>query len=152
MRHSTAVIAQARRSIRGAIQTTTSSAQARPERGIWPRREAVAKRNIFVAATAAAWLIAYAAPVAAQAPALLPNPQIKIDYLQPKNISTASDPTQYNRYMTIYAWLGCGGRSTRYRNFSHRCGCLAKSRFKLTPAVPSDARTYPEARSRSARS
>ncbi len=105
MRHSTAVIAQARRSIRGAIPATTSSAQARSERGIWPRREAVAKRSIFVAATAAAWLIAYAAPVAAQAPALLPKPQIKIDYLQPKNISTASDPTQYNRYMTIYAWL-----------------------------------------------
>src|SRR5208282_6181002 len=53
----------------------------------------------------ATWLIAQAMPVPAQAPALQPNPQIQVDYIQPKNSSPASDPTQYNRYMATYEWL-----------------------------------------------
>ena len=51
------------------------------------------------------WLVAQAAPVAAQTATLQPNPQIHVEYLPPKNNSTAADPTQYNRYMTTYEWL-----------------------------------------------
>ncbi len=53
----------------------------------------------------AIWFVAQAVPVAAQTPTLQPNPQIQVDYVQPKNSSPASDPTQYNRYMTTYEWL-----------------------------------------------
>jgi Putative metallopeptidase len=53
----------------------------------------------------AIWFVAQAVPAAAQTPTLQPNPQIQVDYVQPKNSSPASDPTQYNRYMTTYEWL-----------------------------------------------
>ena len=53
----------------------------------------------------AIWFVAQAVPVAAQTPTLQPNPQIQVDYVQPKNSSPTSDPTQYNRYMTTYEWL-----------------------------------------------
>ena len=53
----------------------------------------------------AIWFVVQAVPVAAQTPTLQPNPQIQVDYVQPKNSSPTSDPTQYNRYMTTYEWL-----------------------------------------------
>ncbi len=53
----------------------------------------------------AIWLVAQAVPVAAQTPTVQPNPQIQVDYVQPKDTSPASDPTQYKRYMATYEWL-----------------------------------------------
>ena len=42
---------------------------------------------------------------AAPAPVLQPNPQIQVEYIQPKYNSAAADPKQYNEFTTIYAWL-----------------------------------------------
>ena len=64
----------------------------------------------------AIWFVVQAVPVAAQTPTLQPNPQIQVDYVQPKNSSPTSDPTQYNRYMTTYEWLRvteAAGRDTK---------------------------------------
>jgi len=58
-------------------------------------------RNIFAAA---AIVVSLAAPALAQTPALQPNPQIQVDYIQPKP-NPAADPNQFTDFTTIYAWL-----------------------------------------------
>jgi Putative metallopeptidase len=63
------------------------------------------KRSV-VTALAAGLLPAFqAAPTLAQAPILQPNPQIQVEYLQPKYNSAVTDKNQYNEFTTIYAWL-----------------------------------------------
>ena len=51
------------------------------------------------------WPAFAAETAAAPAPVLQPNPQIQVEYIQPKYNSAAADPKQYNEFTTIYAWL-----------------------------------------------
>jgi hypothetical protein len=61
--------------------------------------------GIFVAAAAAVWPVMAAEPAVAQAPALPANPQIQVDYVQPKYNSAAADKNQYTEFTAIYEWL-----------------------------------------------
>jgi hypothetical protein len=51
------------------------------------------------------WPAFDATTATAQAPVLQPNPQIQVEYIQPKYNSAAADANQYNEFTTIYAWL-----------------------------------------------
>jgi hypothetical protein len=65
----------------------------------------VTKRSICVAAPAVVWWVMQALPAPAQAPVPPTNPQIQVDYIQPKNNSTAANPNQFAEFTAIYAWL-----------------------------------------------
>jgi hypothetical protein len=58
----------------------------------------VMNRSIFVAASGVVFWVMLALPAPAQAPVLPANPQIQVDYIQPKNNSTGE-------FAAIYAWL-----------------------------------------------
>ncbi len=62
------------------------------------------KRSIAGALVVGLWLALQAAPALAQAPVLPSNPQIQVEYLQPK-YNAAAGQNQFNEYTTIYAWL-----------------------------------------------
>jgi hypothetical protein len=63
------------------------------------------KQAIFIALAAGLWPALQAETATAQAPALQPNAQIQVEYVQPKYNSAAADPNQYTDFTTIYAWL-----------------------------------------------
>jgi hypothetical protein len=65
----------------------------------------VTKRSIFVAAAAVVWWVVQALPAPAQAPALPANPQIQVDYIQPKLNASAADKNQFTEFTAIYASL-----------------------------------------------
>jgi hypothetical protein len=62
------------------------------------------KHSIAGALVVGLWLALQAAPALAQAPVLPSNPQIQVEYLQPK-YNAAAGQNQFNEYTTIYAWL-----------------------------------------------
>jgi hypothetical protein len=60
------------------------------------------KRSVVTALAIGFWPALPAAQ--AQAPGLAPNPQVQVEYLQPK-YDAAAGQNQYNEFTTIYAWL-----------------------------------------------
>lgn len=69
------------------------------------RSNTVSSRTLCIAVALGLWPALEAGTVMAQGPELAPNPQIQVEYIQPKHNSAAADPNQYNDFTTIYAWL-----------------------------------------------
>ena len=62
-------------------------------------------RSLCIALALGLWPALLARTTLAQATALAPNPQIQVEYIQPKYNAAAADPNQYNAFNAIYAWL-----------------------------------------------
>ena len=63
------------------------------------------RRSLCIAAALGLWPTILAGTARAQAPVLVPNPQIQVEYIQPKSNAAAANPSQYNDFTSIYAWL-----------------------------------------------
>ena len=89
----------------------------------------VMNRSIFVAASGVVFWVMLALPAPAQAPVLPANPQIQVDYIQPKNNSTGE-------FAAIYAWLltdlGLSGVSLLGLGFG---GWIAAEMSSLAPTA-----------------
>jgi hypothetical protein len=63
------------------------------------------RHRLCIAVALGLWPAPPAGTAIAQAPVLVPNPQIQVEYIQPKSNAAAADPNQYKDFASIYAWL-----------------------------------------------
>jgi hypothetical protein len=108
--------------------------------------------GIFVAAAAAVWPVMAAEPAVAQAPALPANPQIQVDYVQPKYNSAAADKNQYTEFTAIYEWLRVRRPLDEIQKFLAPLRLPRQIKSRSTDAARRPAHTFRAPPSRSAMS